>query len=253
MTFEMIASAAVVVKPVITGPNTVWWFANLNPPGSATSITLTSDGGTFTTWAVTAGASKVIITGTGSQISAKSSGTSFSAQPNDIAITATTPTGGTSQPFTITTRKPSQMTPGIFRVDCDSVYGYITHLPYTIQDQLPAHNSMPAPIGVNESWASAATVDFIGANWDRPIPNGVTTFPATPAQFEDQVSGANLFGNPTPFPTPICNQSSTAVDHWSDVIKVAGDAPGTGVTVQTNSLQREIGRAAHIGIVSPVP
>jgi hypothetical protein len=244
-------SAQTNVPPTITGPNEVWWFANLSPAGYATSITLSSNGGTSTTWAVTSGASKVLVTGTGSQITVQSSGTDFSTQPNDVAITASTPAGGTSQPFTITTRKPSQLVPGIFSVACDGVFGYITHLPYTIQDQLPAHNNMPAPIGVNESWTSAVTADYIGENWPRPDPNGITTTASAPASFEDLISGANLFTHP--FPTPNCNQSSTAVHHWGDVIKVLGEVPGTGVTVQTNSLQREIGRGAHVGIVSPVP
>ena len=66
--------------PTISGPNTVWWFSGATPSGYNTSITLTSSGGSATTWAVTAGANEVTLSSTsGASITVESSGTAFSS------------------------------------------------------------------------------------------------------------------------------------------------------------------------------
>jgi hypothetical protein len=65
------------VKPDISGPNAVWWFNGETPNGSAypTSITLTSSGGSSTTWSVTQTDAKVnLSTSSGSYVAVTPTG-----------------------------------------------------------------------------------------------------------------------------------------------------------------------------------
>src|SRR3989442_12036300 len=118
--------------PTISGPNTVWWFSGATPSGYNTSITLTSSGGSATTWAVTAGANEVTLSSTsGASITVESSGTAFSSSAGDVKITATA-NNDTSPAFGVTTRKPYRLVAGAIVNQCDSTYGYIDILNYTI-------------------------------------------------------------------------------------------------------------------------
>jgi len=107
------------VSPTISGPNTIWFFANLTVSGYATSATLTSSGGASTTWNITAGANKITVSSfTGSSINVLSSGTAFSSSIGDVSLTATA-NGQTSKPFSLTTRTPNLSVPGTITTVCD--------------------------------------------------------------------------------------------------------------------------------------
>ena len=235
------------VKPTISGPNTVWYFNGLNPPGYATSIQLTSSGGASTTWSVTAGANKVnLSTTTGSSTTVTSSAAAFSSAVGDIKVTATV-NGQTSVPFSITSRLPLSLAAGTIQTSCDSQFGYTTVLQYTILDQLLT--SLPSGALVNESWTTGVVNDFNGTNWGRSPANGVTVPPG--ATLADSIEGADLGSSPTP--VPLCNGDSTAVQHWGQDIRVGSLTIGSGYRVQADTLQKYKGRAAHLAIVSPAP
>ena len=234
------------VRPVISGPNTVWYFNGFSPSGYATSIQLTSSGGSNTTWNITGGANKISLSATtGSSTTITSSGSAFSSAVGDISVTATA-SGQTSAPFPITSRTPYSLSPGSIQTSCDSTYGYSTFITYTIQDQLLT--PLPSGVPLNENWTTAVVNDYSGANWTRQVPGNLTT---TGSTFADHIEGMNLSASPKPVPT--CNGSSTAVQHWGQEWLIGSLTIGSGTLVQTDTLQKYIGYAAHLGIVSPVP
>ncbi len=239
-------SAGGSVIPTISGPNTVWYFANLTVSGYATSITLTSSGGSSTTWNITAGANEITVSSfTGSSINVLSSGTAFSSSIGDVKLTATA-NGQTSSPFSITTRTPNRLVAGTIQNNCDSTWGYVTFLDYTIQDQF--QSALPADVPVNEIFTTDVINDYSGTNWIRGTAGGSNT---TGADFSDEIGGQDL--NSSPVPVPTCDGNSTAVHHFGQDWRVGSLATGFGRRVQTDTLQRYIGHAAHTSIVSPAP
>ena len=242
-------SAGVTSKPTISGPNTIWWFEGQSPAGYATSITLTSSGGTSTTWAVTAGGDKVSLSSTsGSSITVTSTGTAFSSAPADITITATA-NGQTSSPFSITTRKPDRLASPQTRPFCDSFYGYSDMISYEIRDQL--NTVVPTAITWNEQFTSPCLQDNPQGNWcsyGLPTESGdVGTI------LVDMIQGPGLNNTTPPNPTPVCVGDSTQQQHWAQEFWVGSATPGVGVRVQTDNLVRFTNHAEHQNIVSPTP
>jgi hypothetical protein len=233
------------VTPTIGGPNTVWYFNGLTVSGYATSIQLTSSGGSSTTWTVTAGANKINLSSySGSPITVTSSGTAFSSSVGDVKITAAA-NGQTSSPFSITTRTPSTAVQGTIINACDQTYGYLTTLNYTIYDQMPA--TLPAGVPVNENWTTGVVNDYSGTNWRRRDPNGVVE---PGSGFADTIGGEAAAYGP---PLATCDGNSTPVEHWGQEWRVGSIATGFGRRIQTDTLQKYIGHAAHVAITSPAP
>lgn len=237
------------VKPEISGPNTVWWFSGQNPAGYATSITLTSSGGSGTTWNIVSGSNMVhLSTTSGSQTVVTSTGTAFSSSSTDIAITATA-NNQSSANFNITTRKPYLLAPGIITDSCDATYGYTDLIGYKIKDQMGIF--MPSAIPVNENWESPVTNDYSGTNWRRINPQFQTTDPSNPAGFADEIQGENI--NLPAVPNTSCPGTAVAVQHWSQSWWIGTTTIGAGVRVQTDTLQKYENHAEHLVITSPAP
>ncbi|MGH9733723.1 MAG: hypothetical protein ACRD8A_03925 [Candidatus Acidiferrales bacterium] len=174
--------------PTISGSgNTAWYFNGQSPSGYPMSITLTSSGGGSTQWSVTSGSTDVRLSSTtGAIITVTSSGVAFSAAIGDVAITASVTEGEqqlTSAQFYITTRTPYWLvSTGGTETDCDPTWGYESHIPYEIQDQLLT--TLPSGIGVNESWITGVVDDYQGTNWVRGAAGGVQL---NRASFQDDI------------------------------------------------------------------
>lgn len=214
-----------------------------NPSGYDTSITLTSDGASSTTWTVTAGASKVnLSTSTGSTTTVTSSGSSFSSSVGDISIKATA--GGVDSPlFNITTRKPYQMVPDGYSTGCDSSQVYLSKVIYIIEDQLGS--ILPANVPQNEAWTSGVINDYSGANWPRGSATGSVVGPVDWFDLIGAYTGTGAT------PAANCTGSSTAVQHWGQEWRFGSATSGSGLSVQTDTLQKYINSATHTGITSP--
>jgi hypothetical protein len=245
-----------LVVPSIAGsgsnsgsPFDLWYFSGQNPSGFSTSITLSSDGGSGTTWAVTSGSNQVTLSSTsGAQITVTSSGTNFSASSNDVSITATV-NGVQSSPYVLTTHKPYRLVPVDIFNNCNSNYGYVTQITYVIQDQLPS--PLGADVPVNEHFpAGGYTEDYPGTTW---IVGDETPGTAYNGALVDQVSGMLLSHGPW-VPTPTCDDNdSTKVHHFNQEFRVGSLTTSAGTLVQTDAIQRYVGRAEHINKQSPVP
>jgi len=234
------------VMPTISGPTTVWFFGNLTVSGYATSIQLTSSGGSSTTWTVTSGANKINVSSyTGSSITVISPGTAFSSSVGDVKLTATA-NNVTSNPFSLTTRTPNSAVPGLINTACDGTYGYLTTLNYAVKDQMQA--ALPSGMPINEDFTTGIDVDYVGTNWRQSIPTGVNE---PGSAFADLIGGENRALPPVPVPT--CDGNSTPVEHWSQEWRVGSIASGFGRRIQTDTLQKYLGHAAHTSIVSPAP
>ncbi len=161
----------------------------------------------------------------------------------DITITATA-NQQPSAPFSITSRTPSDFQPGAVNTVCDTTYGFVTTLNYTIRDQLLT--PLPAGVPANENWLSAVSLDNPSSNWSRSAPNGLNL---SSAAIADQISGAKL--GTGEFPVPTCGGTAAAVDHWVQEWRVGSATPGVGKRVQCDTLQRYTNSGAHLGIISP--
>ncbi len=160
---------SVTAKPVITGPNTVWWFNGFTPSGYQTEIALKSSGGSGTIWAVVAGAEKVTTTANGNTLYVRSSGSSFCSSVGDIQVTAQA-NFQTSDPFRLTARKPYRLTQPQSIMECDAGYGYRTQITYIAEDQL--QTQMAAGIDYNEKWTTPPSNTYPGTTWARPVETG---------------------------------------------------------------------------------
>jgi hypothetical protein len=59
---------------------------------------------------------------------------------------------------------------------------------------------------------------------------------------------------PTATPTPTCDPNSVdKVMHWGQTWRVGSTTVGTGQRVQTDVIQKDVGRAEHLNIVTPAP
>jgi len=236
---EIESTTQVEVPPVISATgDTIWYFDGSSPSGYPISVDLTSDGGSATTWTVTAGASLVnLSTTSGAQTTVTSSGTTFSSAVGDIRITATA-NGLTSAAVSLTSRVPNELLPMGATTTCDSVYGYLTEIQYVIRDNLL--DPMPSPVGVSEDWTTGVVADYIGTNWRRGDPTGVT-IPGS--SFVDRIGGEAV--GVGFIPEPACAGPATPVQHWGQEWYVGSETPGQGRSVQTNTLQKYQEHAEH--------
>jgi len=107
---------------------------------------------------------------------------------------------------------------------------------------------LPSGALVNEDWTTGAVNDYAGTNWRQSIATG-QSYPSS--AFADTIGGENLGLPPTPVPT--CDGNNTAVQHWGQEFRVGSVASGFGRRIQTDTLQKYIGHAAHVEIKSPAP
>ena len=230
--------------PVITGPNTVWWFNGSSPANYDTSITLTSSGGAGTIWGVVAGAEKVSLNATGSTATITSTGNSFSSAVGDIKITAQA-NSQTSDQFSLTSRTPNLLSLVSHDHACSmNGFGYSDLITYNIIDNLGA--SLPSAVPFNEAWTTPEIDEPATVNWGR----GPET-PATGIQLVDRITGAGE-NNPGINPRPVC-VGNTPVQHWGQDWRIGSLVTGFGRRVQSDTLNRFSGQATHNPITSPAP
>ena len=238
------------VKPSITSsPETsdLWYFDGQNPSTYTTSLTLTSSGGSSTTWSVPTGASKVSLSSTtGSSITVTSSNSAYSSSSEDIYIVATLD-GMASDAYRITTHKPSKLADGIADDDCSATMGYSETISYSIHDQMD--DPIPASVDMNEAWTTGVSNDYTGTNWltSWPEKSGNTTANPTVDTLVDFITGQQ----PTANPTPGCvGTGTTKVQHRGQELFVGSQTPGYGQIVQSDTLQKYQDHAAHEGITT---
>lgn len=244
----------VSVVPTISGPSSVWWFSGLTPSGYSTSVTLTSSGGSGTTWSVPTGSDKVTLSSTsGAQITVSSSGSNWSMTEGDIKIVATS-NGVASPQFSFSTLLPYQLSPNSLFTFHDCINGNIPedYIAYNVADNLG--HSLTTPIGVNEAFPSGKSNDYTGSDWPLGAPGGSTTSSSQPSLMQDRIHTAS---NVT-MPTPICNSSDTPSNyatltiHMFQVWRFGSDSPGYGVQVQTDNIQEYRNGSRHTSITTPI-
>jgi hypothetical protein len=243
-----VGSTSFPVIPSISGPNTVWWFNGLNPASSAypTSVTLTSSGGSSTSWSVSQSDAKVNLSSTtGAQITVTSTGSHFSGQNGDISIIATA--GGLqSAPFTMTAKTPWKLVFIKPQTFCNSSpLSYSTELTYNLIDNLDV--TMSTDISWNESVGTAVCV---GSNWCK---NGIGTSGGFTNPVTDTLEPPELNSSPAPTPKPVCNGQGTGQTRYRSIpqtIKVGNSSTG-GVQVQSDALGYYVDHGQHDSIQSP--
>jgi hypothetical protein len=238
----------------ITGPQTVWWFDGQTPGGYDTTVTLTAlpSGASSYSWSLLAGTDKAVLSGqSGNTIHL--TGNDLSTSLNDVTVQVTvTTTGGTKLATrTATVRGPYRLVPGVpVPPQPDANYGYVSYIPYTIQDNLG--QELPN-VGVNESLGTVIN-DFPGSTWIRGPATGYLPPGAT---FSDIIQGQAVSPPPYPYPEqppePPAPLGTTAVHHFAQSWFIGSETPGSGARVQTDTLQRYLDHAAHLNVVSPAP
>lgn len=242
------------VIPVISGPNTVWWFGGQTPSGYATTITLTSSGGAGTTWSVPAGGNQVSLSSTsGASITVTSSGNAFSSTAGDVKITAVA-NNQPSDPFPITTRTPTllQTPPITDSTSCDSSNGYSTLIEYTVLDNL--NQPLPSSVEYNEKFTTSWNVDSAGTNWPQIFGNPPPTFPGstgTQSILSDLITGPNLSSSPNPVPT--CSGGGPEIININQEWRIGSDTSGLGRRVAQDNFERFLDHADHNPINTPDP
>ena len=237
------------VQPSISGTNTVWSFSGKNPSSTyPISVTLTSSGGSSTSWSVSQPDSKVSLSSsTGSSINVTCTGSHFSSQNGDISITATA-NGQTSAPFTMTAKTPWKLTaippPQTF---CNtSPQTYSTELKYNLIDNLSV--TMSTDVGWNESFGTQACENQ--SNWcdDAVTPGGGFTDPLT-----DVLAPPPLNFNPAPSPAPTCTGQPLGTTRYRSIPQTmhVGDSGSGGVQVQSDTLGYYGDHGQHDSIQSP--
>jgi hypothetical protein len=244
--FSVPTFGTVNVAPTISGPNTVWWFNGQNPTSSyPISVTLTSSGGSSTTWSVSQADAKVSLSpSTGSQTTVTSTGSHFSGAVGDISITATA-SGVSSAPFTMTARTPWKLSLKSRSTSCDPTYVYITDISYNVLDNLSS--VIANDITWNESLGQCQSAN--GSNWGTicVTPGAGSTNPLL-----DQLGGPPLSDKPSP--APKCDTPPTGTTPYETVpqtIRVGSATTGTGVLAQTDTLTYYLDQGNHTGIIVP--
>ena len=256
------ASGGITVKPTISGGDTVWYFNGPNANSDyPTTVTLTSSGGSGTTWSITAGSDKVSLSSSSGAtvdvtVNLSSSPLVYSGDVGDIHITATA-NGQTSTTKTMTSRRPKRLVPYTsdpgYQCPRPSPYpgGYKSTIHYVLQDQLNA-TAGTAYIPANEYFTSAVVPDYTGTNWTRADANGTSQLPT---DFFDQITDSMPLTGPRipESPSSGCGATNTSdlIHHWTQEFLVGDDTVSSGFVVQTDVLQRYRWLAKHLSIVSP--
>ena len=273
--------------PVISGPNTVWWFDGAKPSGFVTSITLTAEPTTCGTascgpyhWKVVSGANQVklssattssnTVTLTGVRPSAPKTGM------NKIQIEVTEKIGGPSHPLKLTVLEPYKAVPKTIPPDdpnggsrtskTDTHTWYISHLPYEIVDQFgkPLGKDLP----LREHFTSGVTEQCANCNWLRPVETG-SSGKGNEGVIVDTITGQTNYISPhgkpvlavpqPDCPTGNCGKSSLGTSktraHCYKGEIFIGDGTSTGapkgVRVMEMIWQRFEDHARHCNILSP--
>jgi hypothetical protein len=237
------AYATLNVQPSISGPtHTVWWFNGQNPNSSIypVSVTLTSSGGSPTSWSISSGSSEVqLSTNSGAQTTVTSTGTAFSGSPNDIAIVATAG-GMPSGAFHMTAKKPGSLVFNSFYsgTEQESSTGYSTTIAYDLYDSLNV--KMETDVGWNEALGTAQCEN--GSNWcqftvysQNGSTNPVVDILAPPS-------------NPNRIPTPVYNNLPTGTTRYRAIPqtqRVGSTTSGNGVIIKTDTLGYYIDHGSH--------
>jgi len=236
----------VTVKPLISGPSTLWWFHGETPAGYATQITLTTScSGTSWQWNVTSGSGKVTL-GANGGCSITVTSTASSGTEGDVAITATV-AGITSDAYHLTVRAPYDLQQGTVTHQSDATFAYVTNLNYTMRDQFGTQ--LPSGVPVNEQWNTGVVADYSGMDWRR---GNATGFSPSVASFADIIQGETSSRTPTPI-APSSPLGTTAVYHWGQDWFIGSTSSGSGRRVQSDTLQKYTDHASHTNIVSPNP
>jgi len=232
----------------ITGQTDLWWFNGESPSEYDLSITLTSSAGSPTQWEIVAGTDKVTMSvSNGTQTTLTSTGIAFSGSVGDILVRASA--ANETADFAVTSRKPNRLLPVSQSYVCDDSepsYGYRSIVLYVMQDQLT--NDLPRGVPVNEQWTTGPVSDYHNpeTNWRFGTEVGQITEDAV---FTDEIGG-EWPGLPA-IPLPTCDGNSEPIQHWGQSMQVGSVTIGSGVTVQTDTLQKLRGRALHTNVVSP--
>lgn len=228
----------------ISGSTVLYSFNGATPSGWPTSATLTSSGGASTTWTLVSGSDKVSLSTTqGAQTTVNSAPAGVSASLGDVVIRASA--NGATAEHQMTERTPYSLAPGTVSTTCDPTWAYVTLLNYTILDQfgatLPAGISLP----LNEQWTTGVVDDYPKNNWGRGSAVGTTT---STGAFSDGIQGERSNRRPQPTCDPF---SAQPVQHWGQAWQIGSLTIGAGKQVQTNTLQKNLGRALHTNVVTP--
>jgi hypothetical protein len=250
-TYEERDSGPTATRPTITGGHTMWYFNGATPTDYAAFVTITlstENTGNSYSWSVVSGASKVNISGQGTdQLTLTSNGRSSSA--NDVGVQVSVD-GQVSDQFNITILAPHQLTQHSINHTTDSTFVYRSTIVYKIRDQfsteLPSNRAMP----VNEDFTTGVIGDFPGHNWRQADEKSETLFSST--FLTDTMQGELITRTPTP-QAPQTPPGSTAVCHWGQSLNIGSTTVGQGRTVQTNTQQKWRDHATHENKVSPLP
>jgi hypothetical protein len=236
-------------KPIITGPKTVWWFngEDPNPTAYPTSVTLSATGNAANmTWSVTQGSHRITLAASGNQATVRSSGSYWSGTQGDISVTATAD-GMTSDPFTITTKRPVRLAanPLFSGTECDVVTNaWYTTVAYDLMDNF--ENMMEPNAGWNEALGTPSCPS--DSNWC-----------SVPIQQQPGATGPVLDRLQPPYfpgvsPVPNCQTPPSGMVLYRSIPQnqfVGSSTTGNGVFVQNDFLGYYIDHGQHDVIVVP--
>jgi hypothetical protein len=127
------------------------------------------------------------------------------------------------------------------------MWGYLTKLHYEIHDQLGSFMLDGVTLPINEQWTTGLQKDasYPNTNWQQSMAKGTTT---STSAFDDTIEGEHSNKHPSPIYDPTNTQR---VVYWGQAWQVGSLSIGAGKRVQTDTLQKNLGRALHTNIVSP--
>jgi hypothetical protein len=250
--YEILQYAQVDVHPSIISPNHVlWYFTGQNPDSNSypISISLTSTGGSSTTWSVTAGSSRVHLSSTsGASISITPTGSHFSGTLNDVAIVANAG-GFDSDPFYITVRTPWKLVQRnpYAAENCftnANVQYYSSSLLYDVHDNFD--QTISADIYWNEHLGTFTSEN--GSNWGSYpfVGQGGSTNPLEDILQPPIVAQAS--------PTQHCLNGAGGTTRYrsvSQTIRVGSSIDGQGTLAQTDLLGYYIDHGQHDSVSTP--
>jgi hypothetical protein len=227
------------VKPTISGPNTVWWFNGQNPNSATWPTQITLSASASGTWAATSGSSYVHLSSTsGSSITVQGTGT-FSQSANDVSMTVTV-NGVTSNPFTLTSKGPKQLSnPTNFSEACtgSGEQGWHYYKTYRVLDNF---NNVMTSMPVSEGLGAPVTDRPDNLTFPAPIPTGGTTDAST-GNYTDSIFVCPV-GTVTPMPENYTDGSGTSqVDHIAQAWCAGSSTSGsscTGAPAQNDTMKR---------------
>jgi hypothetical protein len=248
-TYDVSETDPMDVRPVISGPTSLWWFNGETPSGYATQITLTTTSdATSWHWAVVSGSSKVSLSNEDTN-SVTITSTGKSDTSNDVGIEVSV-NGQVSDQYNITVFAPKRLTYVTEGHVHSDAFGYTSLIQYEIRDQFGS--LLPSSVPINEHFTTGVINDYAGTDWIRDNREGGISVP--PSGWSDEIKGQQLSRNPIPTPTDPCSPlCGTLVHHFNGEWRVGSTTAGNGVLVQTNTWNRFVDHGSHTNRVSPVP